>query len=198
LTSSGYQCLEILEKHSAEALRLLYSQTIYSAPLNFSLDLLSNAENALKRLENSIHLVKTAQIIESQEDFNVERFYQEFEEAMDDNFNSPEAVAVIFDFVKEVNSFIAEHNALSISNKEKILSIFRDLAQDILGIVDLNKEKNLDNQMVDGLINLIIEIRTQLRAEKRFDLSDKIRDELKKLGIELEDKKGITTYKFNK
>ena len=47
-------------------------------------------------------------------------------------------------------------------------------------------------------MKIIIEIRNQLRLEKRFDLSDKIRDELKKLGIELEDKKGITTYKFNK
>lgn len=189
---------EILEKHSAEALRLLYSQTVYSAPLNFSLDLLSNAENALKRLENSIHLVQTAQSVEKQEDFDVERFYQEFEEAMDDNFNSPEAVAVIFDFVKEVNSFISKHNALSNSNKERILSVFRDLAQDVLGIVDLEKEEKIDNQLVDDLIKLIINIRTQLRSEKRFDLSDKIRDDLKKLGIELEDKKGITTYKFNK
>ncbi|MEJ5305685.1 MAG: cysteine--tRNA ligase [Ignavibacteria bacterium] len=189
---------EILEKYSPEALRLLYSQTIYSAPLNFSLDLLSNTENAVKRLENSLHLVRTAQLVESQEDFDVTRYYQAFEEAMDDNFNSPEAVAVIFDFVKEVNSFIAEKNGLSLSNKEKILSVFKNLAQDIFGIIDLEKGAKLDNKLIDDLMKIIIDIRSQLRAEKRFDLSDKIRDELKKLGIELEDKKGITTYKFNK
>jgi cysteinyl-tRNA synthetase len=189
---------EILEKYSPEALRLLYSQTIYSAPLNFSLDLLSNTENAVKRLENSLHLVRTAQLVESQEDFDVTRYYQAFEEAMDDNFNSPEAVAVIFDFVKEVNSFIAEKNGLSLSNKEKILSVFKNLAQDIFGIIDLEKGAKLDNKLIDDLMKIIIDIRSQLRAEKRFDLSDKIRDELKKLGIELEDKKGITTYKVNK
>jgi cysteinyl-tRNA synthetase len=189
---------EILEKYSPEALRLLYSQTIYSAPLNFSLDLLSNTENAVKRLENSLHLVRTAQLVESQEDFDVTRYYQAFEEAMDDNFNSPEAVAVIFDFVKEVNSFIAEKNGLSLSNKEKILSVFKNLAQDIFGIIDLEKGAKLDNKLIDDLMKIIIDIRSQLRAEKRFDLSDKIRDELKKLGIELEDKKGITIYKFNK
>lgn len=189
---------EILEKHSAEALRLLYAQTIYSAPLNFSLELLSNAESAVKRIENAWHNVLTAQLVDVQEDFDVSRFYQEFEEAMDDNFNSPEAIAVIFDFVKEVNSFISKHNALSNSNKEKILAVFKNLAQDIFGIIDLSKEQKIDNQLVDNLMKIIIEIRNQLRLEKRFDLSDKIRDELKKLGIELEDKKGITTYKFNK
>jgi cysteinyl-tRNA synthetase len=189
---------EILEKHSAEALRLLYAQTIYSAPLNFSLELLSNAESAVKRIENAWHNVQTAQLVDVQEDFDVSRFYQEFEDAMDDNFNSPEAIAVIFDFVKEVNSFISKHNALSNSNKEKILAVFKNLAQDIFGIIDLSKEQKIDNQLVDNLMKIIIEIRNQLRLEKRFDLSDKIRDELKKLGIELEDKKGITTYKFNK
>jgi len=189
---------EILEKHSAEALRLLYAQTIYSAPLNFSLELLSNAESAVKRIENAWHNVQTAQLVDVQEDFDITRFYQEFEEAMDDNFNSPEAIAVIFDFVKEVNSFISKHNALSNSNKEKILAVFKNLAQDIFGIIDLSKEQKIDNQLVDNLMKIIIEIRNQLRLEKRFDLSDKIRDELKKLGIELEDKKGITTYKFNK
>ncbi len=188
----------ILENHSAEALRLLYAQTIYSAPLNFSLDLLSNTENAVKRIENAIHNVQTAQIIENQEIFDVTRFYEEFEEVMDDNFNSPEAVAVIFDFIKEVNSFVAKHNALSNSNKEKILKVFQDLAQDVLGIIDLNKAQKFDNRLIDDLLKLIIDIRNQLRTERRFELSDKIRDELKKLGIELEDKKGITTYKFNK
>lgn len=189
---------EILEKYSAEALRLLYAQTIYSAPLNFSLDLLSNSENAVKRIENALHNVKTAPSIDVQEDFDVTRFYREFEEAMDDNFNSPEAIAVIFDFVKEVNSFLSKHNALSNSNKEKILSVFQNLAQDIFGIIDLNKEQKFNNQLVDDLMKIIIEVRNQLRSEKRFDLSDKIRDELKRLGIELEDKKGITTYRFNK
>lgn len=189
---------EILEKYSAEALRLLYAQTIYSAPLNFSLDLLSNSENAVKRIENALHNVQTAPSIDVQEDFDVTRFYREFEEAMDDNFNSPEAIAVIFDFVKEVNSFLSKHNALSNSNKEKILSMFQNLAQDIFGIIDLNKEQKFNNQLVDDLMKIIIEVRNQLRSEKRFDLSDKIRDELKRLGIELEDKKGITTYRFNK
>lgn len=189
---------QILEKYSPEALRLLYSQTIYSAPLNFSTDILNNAENAVKRLKNSLHLVQSAPLTQSQEDFNVQRFYQAFEEAMDDNFNTPQAVAVIFDFVKEVNSFVAKYNALSSSNKEKILLLFLNLGQGVLGIIDLEKENKIDDKLIDDLLKILIELRAQLRSEKRFDLSDKIRDELKKLGIELEDKKGITTYKINK
>ncbi|MCX8151402.1 MAG: cysteine--tRNA ligase, partial [Candidatus Bathyarchaeota archaeon] len=70
---------EILGKFSAEALRLLYAQSIYSAPLNFSLELLQNSENAIKRLKNSIHQVQTALEINNQEEFDKTRFYHEFE-----------------------------------------------------------------------------------------------------------------------
>jgi len=189
---------EILEKFSAEALRLLYSQSIYSAPLNFSIDLLQNSENAIKRLNNSLHQLETSPVLDSQEDFPVERFYQEFEEAMDENFNTPQAVAVFFDFVKEVNSFLAKYNGVSSANKEKILNFFKQIGEDILGIVNLQKRKSFDDKLLDDLMKIIIDIRSQMRAEKRFDIADKIRDELKKLNIELEDKKGITTYKFNK
>ncbi len=189
---------EILEKFSAEALRLLYAQTIYSAPLNFSLELLQNSENAIKRLKNSIHQVETAIQLENQEEFNTSRFYSEFEEAMDDNFNTPQAMAVIFDFVKEVNSFIAKYNGLTANNKEKILKFFEKVAQDVLGIIDLHQYKKFDDKLIDNLMKIIIDIRNQMRQEKRFDIADAIRNQLKKLNIELEDKKGITTYKINK
>ncbi len=189
---------EILEKHSAEALRLLYAQTIYSAPLNFSMELLQSAENAIKRLKNSLHQVQTAVELENQEEFSVDRFYHEFEEVMDDNFNTPEGIAVLFDFVKDVNSFIAKYNGLSKQNRDKILKLFRDIGEEIFGLIELQEQKSLDEKMIDDLIKIIIDIRTQMRAEKRFDLADKIRDELRKLNIELEDKKGITTYKIIK
>lgn len=190
---------EILDKFSPEALRLLYAQSIYSAPLNFSLDLLHNAENALKRINNAIHKLQTTPLIDTeQEIFDTTRFYKEFEEAMDDNFNTPQAVAVVFDLVKEVNSFLAEHEKINQNNKNLMMDAFKRLASDVLGIVDFESQKSIDNQLVDKLMNLIIEIRSQLRSEKRFDLSDKIRDELKKINIELEDKKGITTYKIKK
>lgn len=189
---------EILEKFSAESLRLLYAQSIYSAPLNFSLELLQNSENAIKRIKNSIHQVQTSLVVEKQEEFNTERFFVSFEEVMDDNFNTPQAVAVFFDFIKDVNSFIAKHNALSLYNREKIIDFFKKVGQDVFGIIDLSEEKSFDDKLVDELMKIIIDIRSLMRAEKRFDIADKIRDELKKLNIELEDKKGITTYKINK
>jgi cysteinyl-tRNA synthetase len=189
---------EILEKYSAESLRLLYAQSVYSAPLNFSLDLLQNSENAVKRIKNSLHQVETALMVENQEEFEVQRLFDEFEEAMDDNFNTPQAVAVLFDFVKEVNSFIAKYNGLSLSNKEKILTFFKKVGEEVLGLIDLTEKKSIDDKLVDELMKIIIDIRSQMRAEKRFDIADRIRDELKKLNIELEDKKGLTTYKILK
>jgi len=190
---------EILEKYSAEALRLLYCQTLYSAPLNFSEELLKNSEQAINRIKNSYHQLKTTVISDiKQEEFDTSSYFRKFEEAMDNNFNTPEALAVIFEFVKDVNSFISKHDKLNKSNQIKILEVYDKLASGVLGIIDLTESYAVREELVDSLIKLIIDIRAKLRAEKRFDLSDKIRDELKKLNIELEDKKEVTTYKITK
>ncbi len=190
---------EILENYSAEALRLLYCQTLYSAPLNFNEELLKNSEQAINRIKNSYHQLKTTVISDiEQEEFDTSSYFRKFEEAMDNNFNTPEALAVIFEFVKDVNSFISKHDKLNKSNQIKILEVYDKLASGVLGIIDLTESYAVREELVDSLIKLIIDIRAKLRAEKRFDLSDKIRDELKKLNIELEDKKEVTTYKITK
>jgi cysteinyl-tRNA synthetase len=87
---------------------------------------------------------------------------------------------------------------LSLSNKEKILKFFKKVGEEVLGLIDLTEKKSIDDKLVDELMKIIIDIRSQMRAEKRFDIADRIRDELKKLNIELEDKKGLTTYKILK
>ncbi|MCX8009643.1 MAG: class I tRNA ligase family protein, partial [Ignavibacteria bacterium] len=187
---------EILQKFSPEALRLLYCQTLYSAPLNFSEENLVAAEHAVERIKNCIHQIKTAnEIAEHQEEFLVNGYFESFESAMDDNFNTPQALAVMFELVKDVNTFLAGTPGLSKANKELILSTFKKLAQDVLGIIDLTETVSADESLVDSLLKIIIEIRNDARAQKRYDVSDKIRDELKKLNIVLEDKKGITTWK---
>lgn len=190
---------DVLKKFSAEALRFLYCQTLYSAPLNFSDDLLRNSESALKRIKNTIHQIKTSLINDgSQEPFSTKEFYSDFVEVMDDNFNTPQALAVIFDLCKEINLFIAKHENLSNQNKEQMLTTLQNLGGDVLGILNVNEKTNHDEKLLNDLMNIIIDIRNDARKEKRFEVSDKIRDDLKKLNIELEDKKGQTTWKINR
>lgn len=190
---------EILERFSAEALRYLYIQTLYSAPLNFSEDLLVNSENAIRRIENLVNQIITAPIEDKeQETFDTKKYFLEFEEAMDNNFNTPAAAAVLFEFVKDANNFISKHNTLSEKNRQSMLEVIQRLGEDVLGIVDLSKKQTFDEKLVDELLQIIINIRNIARQEKRFDIADKIRDDLKKLNIELEDKRGITTYKIRR
>lgn len=190
---------EILERFSAEALRYLYIQTLYSAPLNFSEDLLVNSENAIRRIENLVNQIITAPIEDKeQETFDTKKYFLEFEEAMDNNFNTPAAAAVLFEFVKDANNFISKHNTLSEKNRQSMLEVIQRLGEDVLGIVDLSKKQTFDEKLVDELLQIIINIRNIARQEKRFDIADKIRDDLKKLNIELEDKRGITNYKIRR
>ena len=116
--------------------------------------------------------------------------------AMDDDFNTSQATAVIFDFVKEVNKVISENDNLSKKFYEEVKNYLQSTAENILGIVNFaSLQKEPENTIENELINLLIEVRLEAKKKKDFMLADKIRDELKTLGVLLEDKKDKTTFK---
>ncbi|CAG1021959.1 partial Cysteine--tRNA ligase, partial [Patescibacteria group bacterium] len=117
------------------------------------------------------------------------------ESAMDDDLNTPQAVAVLFDFVRDVNKTIVENENLPTEFYSNVKEFLSKTAQGVLGIVDLEKPDALGNSVEKELIELLIRLRNDARKEKNFALSDKVREGLKELGIELKDSKGGTTYK---
>lgn len=195
---------EILSKYSPEAIRLFFAQTHYRGPLNFSDELLSSAEKGTEKIKNlaekiEIELQKqNVDRINPQFDFNY--FYDEFEKVMDDDFNTPQAVAVIFDFVKNVNKIISEYDNINIDFYKNVKKFLSDTAENVLGIIHFDSlhKKVKDESMDEKLIELLISVRTALKKEKNFALSDYIRDELNKLGIILQDGKEGTTYKMKR
>jgi cysteinyl-tRNA synthetase len=115
---------------------------------------------------------------------------------MDDDFNTPQAVAVIFDFTREVNRIIAENENISIDFYTQVKEFLQKTAVDVLGIIDFESGKTESDGKLEGeLIELLIKIRQEAKNNKNFKLSDSIRDELKDLGIQLQDSKDKTTYK---
>ena len=114
---------------------------------------------------------------------------------MDDDLNTPQAAAVLFDFVRDVNKTIAENGKLSSEFYLKVKEFLSKTAQGVLGIVDLDKSQTEGSSVEKDLIELLIRLRTEAKKEKNFALSDKIRDGLKELGIELKDSKEGTTYR---
>jgi cysteinyl-tRNA synthetase len=192
---------DILKIFSAEALRLLFVQAHYRGPLNFTDELLSSADKGLEKIRNIADKINS-EIIKNNSggafiDFNFKRYEENFESAMDDDFNTPQAVAVIFDFIRDVNKTIAENDAINLNFYLRAKDFLVKRADEVLGIINFSSAKNETNQKLEkDLINLLINLRIDAKKEKNFALADKIREKLSDLGIVLRDSKEGTTYKI--
>jgi len=191
---------DVLKLYSAESIRLLFSQTHYRGPLEFSDELLESSQKGLEKFENLIeklnpHSSSPLKGEEINPNFGFDKYYKDFETAMDDDLNTPQAVAVLFDFVRDVNKAIAEKENLPSEFYSNVKEFLSKTAQGVLGIVDLEKSEAQGSSVEKELIELLIGLRNGARKEKNFALSDKIRNELNELGIELKDSKEGTTYK---
>lgn len=192
---------EILKKYSAEAVRLFFSQAYYRGPLNFSEELLASAEKGLEKINNLVdkinsELKKNASGVKPEFDFDL--YYKRFEEAMDEDLNTSQAVAVIFDFVKEVNRIIASTENIDVSFYNDVKTFLTKTAENVLGIADFNKTNVGDDKLVNYLIELLISLRAEAKQNKNYQLSDTIRDRLKELGVVLQDSKEGTSFKIGR
>jgi cysteinyl-tRNA synthetase len=189
---------EILKIYPAEAIRMFFAQTHYSGPLNFSEELIQASQKGLEKINNLVDKIndelKKSPASSSPFGMQLNKHYAAFEEAMDDDFNTPQALAAIFDFVKEANRTIAENEAVGSEFYLKLKEFIEKTAGGVLGIIDFNRKISSSN-LEDDLVELIIKLRLDAKKEKNFALADKIRDELKILGIELKDSKEKTIFK---
>ncbi|HJB46357.1 MAG TPA: cysteine--tRNA ligase [Candidatus Mediterraneibacter surreyensis] len=179
---------EISEKYDLQVLRFFMLSAHYRSPLNFSADLMESAKNSLERIltaaENLRFLsgnAKSKALTEEEKELleKSEDYVQGFERAMDDDFNTADAIASVFELVKFINT-----TADGSRTKEYLDSLYEKLFRltDVLGIIIEKKE-----EMLDGEIEELIAKRQAARKEKNFALADQIRDELLAKGIILED-----------
>jgi cysteinyl-tRNA synthetase len=190
---------DVLDKYSAEAIRFLFYQTHYSRPLNYSSDLLESSQKGLEKISSTALKIKMEieKGVKYGEDpgFNFEKYYKKFEEAMDDDFNSPKAIAVIFDFVKDVNSLITKHETISHEFYKEAKTFLVRTAEQVFGILHFEElHSNEGPSLENDLIELLIKLRTSAKSDKNYQLSDQIRNELKEIGITLQDSKTGTTF----
>lgn len=184
---------EILAKHAPEVVRFYLLSVHYRSPLDFDDEKLDMAKKGLERIKNCLLALKavTSETGASAEGL-LESLKENFENAMNDDFNTALAISALFDGVREANILVKE--GLSKNEAEKIYQALITY-MDILGIALL--EEKGDMSLVNDLMDLIIELRKEARSEKNFALSDKIRDSLTHLGITLEDGKEKTLWKLN-
>jgi cysteinyl-tRNA synthetase len=115
---------------------------------------------------------------------------------MDDDFNAPQALAVLFDFNKDVNSLLNEWQSVSGGTLKAIDDLYRELGNDILGIIPDQLETSGSAGLENELIQLIADLRAEARARKDWSTGDAIRDRLAEIGVMLEDRPEGTTWRL--
>jgi len=176
----------------------------YRSPLDFSNEALRAAEKGLARLHAAVKLVRDRLRHASPGDVPpsiakmLAQRQQTFVEAMNDDFNTPQAIAALFDLNKAVNTLLNSGETLSASTLEAIDQLYRSLGEDVLGLIPDELNIEVGGNLVDGLINLFITLRQEARAKKDWAASDAIRDQLAELGVVLEDRPGGTVWKLDK
>jgi cysteinyl-tRNA synthetase len=157
------------------------------------------AGRGLEKLNNTVRnlreRLKASTHENAQPPFDLAQYKSAFLAAMDDDFNTPQAIAVLFDLSRDVNQMLASNAPVNASSLRQILDLYEELAGRILGLSFGTEAKGDDAEIIDGLMKLILEIRSEIRAQKMYALSDKIRSGLQALGIVVEDKKGETTWR---
>ncbi|PZP22604.1 cysteine--tRNA ligase [Pseudomonas kuykendallii] len=180
---------EVLEKYHPEVVRYLLVSSHYRSPINYSEDSLKEARGALERFYHALKGLPQA------EPAGGEAFVERFATAMNDDFNSPEACAVLFDMVREVNRL----RDTDLPAAAGLAARLKELAK-VLGVLQLEADAFLqagaEGKVDAAEVEALIAARLQARADKNWAESDRIRDQLGAMGVVLEDGKGGTTWRL--
>jgi cysteinyl-tRNA synthetase len=173
----------------------------YRSPLDFTDEALTAAERGLQRLHNGVRALRAAmaQAPEGEVSEEVRQVAEgaraQFTAAMDDDFNTAGALAALFDLARASNTLLAQRK-LNRQELETLEAPFRELGGEVLGVVPDELTQESVAGLEQQLIELLIDLRRQFRAERQWAQADAIRDRLAALGVQLEDKPEGTTYRL--
>ena len=189
---------EAAEAYGYETIRLFMLSAHYRSPLNYSADILHQAQNSLDRLYSAEDHLKYLVANGAEGNKNAaeaalvdtfDSYRQRFDEAMDDDFNTANAISVLFELVRAINIATADENQPTKAGAQACLDMVHEFT-DVLGLLYSRKEESLDEK-----VEQMIADRQAARAAKNWAEADRIRDELKAMGIELKDTKQGVQWK---
>ncbi|MFC4219445.1 cysteine--tRNA ligase [Flagellimonas marina] len=187
---------DILSKaYSPAVVRFFMMQAHYTSILDLSDEALQASEKGYNRLMDamgSLDTLKTG----SKSEFEIAVWKQKCYDAMNDDFNTPILIAHLFDAVKHINLIKEGKENITQEDKTELENTLQAFVYDVLGIESQSMAKD-DSNALKGVMELLIQLRNEARANKDFATSDKIRDELTALGIQLKDGKDGTTFSIN-
>ena len=186
---------DFLSRHSADVLRMMVLNSSYRNPLTYSEDVLLQSERALDRLRQALR--PAASDGKGSPEF-AEKLSQQMEttrlgftDSMDDDFNSAGALGYLFELVRGIIQ------ARDAGLEQELLSSAQDLLRELLGVLGLQVEKKVDEAaQAAPFIDLLVEMRRELRQQKLWALADILRNRLTELGVVLEDTKEGTAWRW--
>jgi cysteinyl-tRNA synthetase len=186
---------EVLGKYHPEVIRFFLVSSHYRSPINYSEENLVEAKAGLERFYAALRGVEDATLVDKSA-LKQSAYYQRFIEAMNDDFNTREAIAVLYDMVRDLNNAQRTDDQATVA---QIASQLKSLGA-VLGILQDDPEHYFqgvgsDDELTAQSIEAFIQQRLQARKDKNFALADKIRDDLKEKGVILEDTREGTSWK---
>ncbi len=186
---------DILSKYSPDILKLFFLGAHYSHPMDFSREKMEAAKSAYERftvlfdkVDREIGPLKATTGGTDTSNADIFKFKERFEEAMDDNFNTPSAVGVLFEMISASNKILEKKP----QNNQFMLKYAVDTIKELGGVLGLAFSREAFGEISDIEVKALIAKREELRKQRKFKEADRIREELRQKGIILEDGKGAT------
>ena len=193
----------LVEQYPPEAIRLFLLSSHYRSPIDFNDQAMHDAVSGLNKLYASLERIDSSQI-SSENEYSSE-LWQRFCTAMDDDFNSAQAIGYLFDAVRQVNRMLDQSHQLSDEQKLQLIGIQTDMQKigKVLGLFNQTpaeyaqdqKKRTMGDQGTDHIDQLVAE-RFQARKDKNWARADEIRDQLKEMGITIEDRPDSSRWKY--
>lgn len=182
----------LLDKgYSPMTVRFFMLQAHYRSTLDFSNEALDAAEKGFRRLLNAISLLEKIKPTEKAKSIDLAGLKSKCYEAMNDDFNSPVLIAELFEAVRLINTIYDGKLAISAADLQELNELMHSFVEDVLGLKDDSIQA--DDSM-DSLMDIIIDIRNEAKQNKDFTTSDRIREKLNSIGIQLKDSKEGTIW----
>jgi cysteinyl-tRNA synthetase len=187
---------DFLKQRDADVMRMLVLMGYYRAPLIFNEETQDAAEKSLERLKSAFRPASASAKGLSADaaaalDAHKETTKQSFIEAMDDDFNTPLALATLYELVKAINT------ARDQGATDEQLKAPQEMLRELTGVLGLRLQEKQGSGDADKFIDLLVGVRSEVRKQKLWQLSDLIRDQLKELGVALEDSKEGTKWRWS-
>jgi len=179
---------KLQKAYSPMTIRFFMLQAHYRSTLDFSNEALQASDKGLERILKAVQTIDALSVSEKSS-FDIKHLKQDAYDALNDDLNTPVMLAGLFEGVKYINSVVAGTATITQADKSELKKLYEDLLFDICGMKPEAKDQSSESGKIDEVMNILLNLRVDAKANKDFATSDKIRDKLLQAGFLIKDKK---------